>query len=184
MDGKRKIIIFETKIDEMRRTRVSRYGIVKDEKFLHQLYKLALLGATDKDYAEFFQVPLTTVTQWRDSAEVQFAIRKGRAEADATVAEALYRRAIGYSVEEEHVHMYKGKTVVTKVMKNYPPDSWAAARWLSLRQRGNWTEVNRTEVTQRNININQFDFEGLTNEELKMLRQIGLKQLSQNVGNN
>jgi len=39
-----------------------------DEKYNEQAYKLCLLGASDKDMADFFQVTESTLNLWKDRA--------------------------------------------------------------------------------------------------------------------
>ena len=42
-------------------------------------------------------------------------------------------------------------------IKHYKPDSWAALKWLSIRQRENWTDVSKMEITG-NVNHNIVEF--------------------------
>jgi hypothetical protein len=79
--------------------------------------------------------------------------------------------------------MYKDKPIIVKRRRFIPGDKWAQAKWLALRQRNKWSEVQRTEITQTNVNINKLDFSGFTEEEKRMLYSIGIKQLTQNIGN-
>jgi len=149
----------------------------------HTAYLLALLGATDRQIAEVMCVDRITVERWkRDDAEFLAELNKGKLVADTKVVEAFFKCATGYYYEEDHVCVWKGKTIVTKVKKYRPPDPWSCARWLSLRQRGKWSESQRVEITNTNINVNKLDLTGVTNEQLRLLRDIGLKQLTENAG--
>src|SRR5437879_6362163 len=59
--------------------------------------KLCLLGATDADMADFFDVAESTVALWkRTHAEFSESIKRGKAQADATVADRLFKRATAY----------------------------------------------------------------------------------------
>ena len=67
------------------------------EEYAEQALKLCLLGATDKEIAEFFSVSEQTLNSWKKKFP-QFleSLKKGKAVADANVASRLYSRAIGY----------------------------------------------------------------------------------------
>ena len=150
-----------------------------------EAYELCLLGATDKNIANVMGVSDGTIELWkRTKPEFLEGLNRGKTIADARVARALYERAIGYSHPDVHIAMYKGQIIKTDITKHYPPDSWAANKWLSIRQRELWADVQRVENTQTNININKFDFSGISTEELLVLKKIGMKQLSENVRDN
>ena len=55
-----------------------------------------LLGATDKELADFFEVSERTINAWK-AAQPTFlqSIKRGKAQADAEVASRLYERACG-----------------------------------------------------------------------------------------
>ena len=72
----------------------------KDE-YCNDVYKLCLLGATDKEIADFFEVDERTINNWKVAHPEFFqSIKKGKVKADAEVAERLYKRAVGYSFKE------------------------------------------------------------------------------------
>jgi hypothetical protein len=149
------------------------------EFMAEQAYRCALLGATDKQIAGVIGVDINTFDYFkRNRPEFLEALNRGKMDADAKVAEALYRRAIGYEVEEVDIKMYRGEIIKTTFIKHYPPDSWAAVKWLTIRQRTHWADIKVSENLQANININKFDFSELTTEELKMIKSIGLKQIA------
>ena len=144
-----------------------------------QAYRCALLGATDKEIAGVIGVDINTFDYFkRERPEFLEKLKRGKMEADSKVAEALYRRALGWEEEAVDIKMYKGQIIKTTYMKRYPPDSWAAFKWLTIRQRAHWTDIKVSESLQANININKFDFSNLTTEELKMVKSIGLKQIA------
>jgi hypothetical protein len=74
--------------------------------------KLCMLGATDDDLARLLEVPRETIDAWfAQVAGFAAAVRAGRDVADATVAERLYARAIGYSHAAEKIHNNRGEIV-------------------------------------------------------------------------
>lgn len=70
-------------------------------QYVEQGFRLALLGATDKEMAGIWQVDESTVNNWK-LAHPEFleSINAGKIEADAKVAASLYKRAIGYEYRE------------------------------------------------------------------------------------
>ena len=142
-----------------------------------QAFKLALLGLTDVEMADVMDININTFNMWkREHPRFLQKLRAGKIIADAKVAHALYKRATGFTVEEIHVCQHQGTVIQTPVMKYYPPDSWAANKFLSVRQRTLWADIMKTEHTNTNININKFDFTGISDEELMFLEKIGLSQ--------
>lgn len=70
--------------------RPSRYKQEYDE----QARKLCLLGATDKELADFFVVTETTVNNWKKAHKTFFeSIRAGKVVADMVIANSLYKSA-------------------------------------------------------------------------------------------
>lgn len=168
---------------ENKNTDIVRRGPQWNEDRIRQVYELALLGLTEAEMVKPMGVSIDTFTLWKQEKEgFMEALVAGRDLADSKVAAALYRRATGYTVKEQHVSIFKGVAVVTEVEREIPPDAWAANKWLSLRQRSRWSESQRVEITNTNININKFDFEGLSDAELLVLKKVGLLQLARDAG--
>jgi hypothetical protein len=109
--------------------------------YARQAYKYALLGLTLEDMADLFDVSHQTIYDWK-KAQPKFleAIQEGGRKADATVAESLYKRAIGYSHQEDHISNYMGNITITPTIKHYPPDTKAANVWLGVRDPSRWKE--------------------------------------------
>jgi len=150
-----------------------------------EAFKLALLGLSEQQIADHMEISLGAISLWkREHDEFRIALRDGKTEADSNAAAALYKRAIGYEYDEDHVSIFKGVAVITTIKKHVPPDPWSAARWLSLRQSKLWSETHKLEVTNTNVNINKFDFSGLSTEDMLVIKKLGLKQLTDNVGGN
>lgn len=110
-------------------------------EFDQQVYRLCLLGMTDKQLAVFFDVTETTINNWKKT-HYSFleSLREGKMLADAKVAEALYLRATGYSHPDTHIAVVDGEIVQTETIKRYPPDTGAAVFWLKNRQPQLWKE--------------------------------------------
>lgn len=106
-----------------------------------QAYRLCLLGATDKDLADFFGVCEATINNWKqDHPEFLESITRGKTAADAVIAESLFHRAKGYEHPEVHVSNYQGAITLTPLTKHYPPDTQAASLWLRNRQPEKWRD--------------------------------------------
>ena len=117
----------------------------KDE-YAHLARKFCLLGATNPQLAEFFDVSVTTIDNWLASKpEFLGAVKEGREYADAHVGESLYQRACGYSHPEEKIFCKDGEVTRVETIKHYPPDPTSLVFWLKNRRRDLWTD--RQEVT-------------------------------------
>lgn len=112
----------------------------KDE-YAEQAYKLCLLGATDKELADFFCVVEKTINNWKEAfpAFLQ-SITRGKMMADAQVAESLFKRANGYSHPAEKIMVVAGAVVREHYVEHYPPDTPAASLWLRNRQSAKWRD--------------------------------------------
>lgn len=108
-------------------------------EFVAQAEKLANLGATDAEIADFFDVDTRTLYRWKvDNEAFCHALKVGKAEADERVVQSLFRRAIGYTHADTHISNYKGDVTVTPIVKHYPPDTTACIFWLKNRQPDAW----------------------------------------------
>jgi hypothetical protein len=116
-------------------------------EYAEQAYKLCLLGATDKDMADFFEVDEATINRWKDAHnEFRESLKKGKMMADATVAQKLYHRAIGYEHNEIITASFQGQITDTmEVVKHYAPDPTAAIFWLKNRQPKQWRDKQEVE---------------------------------------
>lgn len=113
------------------------------EEFCAQAYKLSLLGMTDAEMAAFFEVEEKTLNNWK-AAHPKFlqSMLDGKENADADVAEKLYRRATGYSHDAVKIFMPAGASepVYAPYTEHYPPDTAAASLWLRNRQSAKWRD--------------------------------------------
>jgi len=131
------------------------------EEYNELAYKFCLLGATNVQLAEFFDVTEKTIYNWiLEKPGFLDAMNKGKHFADANVAEALYKRALGCSHKETHISNYLGMVTKTETVKHYPPDTGAAFIWLKNRGAYNWKDKHEVEHSgDMSINIGK-EFDG------------------------
>ena len=123
------------------------------EEYNEQVLKLCRLGATDKEIADFFDVTEQTINNWKTQHPDFFeSIKKGKVQADAEVADKLYKRATGYTFRETTFEKVGAKEETTEVgeegmesveqdvfkkkvvVKEMPPDTTAGIFWLKNRR--------------------------------------------------
>lgn len=132
-----------------------------DPAFVEQAKKLCLLGATDAEMADFFAVDERTINRWKnDHPDFCQALKLGKMEADARVAEKLYRRALGYSHEAVKIAVdaKTGDSAQVAYTEHYPPDTTAAIFWLKNRRPREWRD--RVEHTGEQGQAIRFVIEG------------------------
>lgn len=156
-----------------------------------QAFTFALLyGATDEQIALSMDVSIKTIEYWKlTKPEFMEALQAGKDQADARVAEAFYKRAIGYSHPDVHILSNRvkifdeeGKVIeerteplIVPITKHYPPDTFAGHKWLTIRQRAIWAEVNKAIPPP--VNLTQINFNMFTKQEKLVLEKIGMGQL-------
>ena len=122
------------------------------EEYCEQAEKLARLGATDREMADFFGVTEQTLNNWKtdkDGNETPFfeSLKRGKVESDARVVDSLYQRALGYSCREDKVFLVDKKPLIVPMMKQYPPDTTAAIFWLNNLRPSEWRDRQDINVT-------------------------------------
>ena len=118
-----------------------------------QAEKLCKLGATDAELADFFNIAESTLNNWKiEHPKFLESINKGKVQADAEVAEKLFKRATGYSHKDVDIKMYEGEIIATPLVKHYPPDTAAAIFWLKNRQKKKWRDKIETGFTDEDGN--------------------------------
>ena len=124
----------------------------KDE-YAEQAYNYCLLGATDEQLALFFDVSEQTINNWKKKHQVfSLALKRGKDQADAIIAQSLFHRAKGYSHPEDKIFNDQGIALVVPTTKHYPPDTTAAIFWLKNRRPDKWRDrINFVDETERNI---------------------------------
>jgi len=119
-------------------------------ELVERAYRMSLLGLTDQQLADFLGISCETLYAWKLSyPEFRESITRGKIQADAHVAEALYRRACGYSHDAVKIFMPSGASepVYAHYTKHYPPDTKAALRWLMNRQPDKWRDRQQVDVS-------------------------------------
>ena len=157
-------------------------------------WSLASKGATDEEIAAAFGVARKTIQRWSWRKETKpviapdgktvmktpdgktvtktekvltsfgEALQSGKEAADAQVELSLYKRCLGYDVEEEEkvidVHKDGSSKIgrITTRKRHIPPDTMAIMYWLNNRSRktGEWSqrqEVSLSNDTGGNVTI-------------------------------
>ena len=117
-----------------------------------QARKLCLMGYIDTEIADFFNIAVSTLNNWKhDKDGFMESLKDGRAGADMNVTVGLYERACGYSHIETKVFCNQGEITTHDVKKIYPPDPISIKYWLNNRQPEKWRE--KVEVEQSGSNM-------------------------------
>ena len=118
------------------------------QEYADQAYKLCLLGATDKELADFFGTTEQSINAWKDKYSEFFeSIKRGKDDADAKIAQSLYHRAKGYKHEAVKILQHNGEVIQVPYTEHYPPDTTACIFWLKNRQPKLWRDKQEHEVT-------------------------------------
>lgn len=118
------------------------------EEYNVQAYKLTLLGATDKELADFFEVSYDTIQEWKRIHEAfSYSLKEGKQIADATISESLYKSANGYMHEDTDIRVINNEIVVTPIVKYYPPNPTSLIFWLKNRQSAKWRDKTEQSAT-------------------------------------
>lgn len=160
-------------------------------------WSLAIKGATDADLANAFGVSERTINRWKyeydnsgnmiigeDGQRVLSAFGKalmeGKEIADAKVEKCLYKRAIGYDIEEEErivEYNADGSVKPIKVKRNkkpVPPDVMAIMYWLNNRKKntGEWSQKQEITLTNGNSGIEAAVRELSVDDARRLLKKI------------
>jgi len=110
-------------------------------EFIEQGRKLAEMGATDREIADFFGVRERTIYRWQhDFPEFCHALKLGKDVADDRVEKSLYRRAIGYTHDAVKILQFQGQEVIVPYEEHHAPDTTACIFWLKNRRRADWRD--------------------------------------------
>ena len=112
--------------------------------------KLAELGATDQELADFFDVDVRTIYRWKhDHDAFCQALKAGKEIADDRVERSLYQKAIGYEQDEVKIFMPGGaeEPVYASFRAKVAPDTTAAIFWLKNRRSQQWRDKQEHEHT-------------------------------------
>jgi hypothetical protein len=143
------------------------------------------LGARVQDLAEYFEVDINTVNYWiRTKPEFARAVKRGRLEAALKAAKALFQKAVGFSHPDVQIMQYKGNPVIVPYIKHYPPDAYAAHKYLTIIFREVWADTAKIEHKHSysgSIDVRSIEsiaLNELTKEQQELLFQLNLKQLT------
>ncbi len=97
---------------------------------------------TKKELASKIGVTEKKLEKWeKEHEEIAKAVRRGREITDATVENAILKKALGFCVTEvKKVIKADGAEEITTVSKCVPPDLSAASVWLKNRCPDKWTD--------------------------------------------
>ena len=139
-------------------------------EYAEQVYKLCLLGATDKELADFFGVSEQTLNTWKSQyPEFLESIKRGKLVADAEVAQSLYKRAKGYTYEEK---TFENGELTRTVIKEVAPDTGAAMAWLKNRRPQYWRDKQEIEHSGSMTHEVRHDLRKLDAAELAQLEEL------------
>lgn len=99
-------------------------------------------GLTDEQIAKRIGISRSTLLRWRKKEPVlQETLVASKEVADRAVENSLYRRALGYTWEEETRELVGGVLTVTKVVtRHVPAEAAAIIFWLKNRKPEVWRE--------------------------------------------
>jgi hypothetical protein len=116
------------------------------EEYNQQAFKLCLLRATDKDLADFFEVNVDTIHEWKKQhPEFSDSINEGKEQADMEIVNKLFHRANGMTVRTQKaikvkVNQHEEKVEIVEVDEAHPPDFQAIKFWLTNRKAEGWKD--------------------------------------------
>ena len=111
-------------------------------------------GMNLEEIAEKMGIGVATLRRWRKKyPKIDEALKRGSDAADIAVESALFKRAVGYVVEEVTKQLDKsGELVVVKVVqKVVEPNVTAQLFWLKNRRPDLWSE--RVDVTDKLVEV-------------------------------
>lgn len=157
-------------VNEVEKNKGGAPTLYKSE-YSEQVEKLCLLGAVDTDLADFFNVCVATINNWKkDYPEFLESIKRGKYVADANVASKLYNRALGYEHAEDKIFNDQGVPLIVPTTKHYPPDTTAAIFWLKNRQPDKWREKQEIDHTTKGDKIDSnIDYSKIPTEALQLI---------------
>ena len=108
----------------------------------------AMMGFTDEQLADFFEVTEKTILTWRlDHVEFATAVKAGKAETDDYVERCVVKGISGYFVEHQETVMIRGEPTVKTVRKWVPGNPGVGMRWLAARRPEIYREIKEDKLT-------------------------------------
>lgn len=145
---------------------------VKDKLILIEGW--ARNGLTDEQIAKNLGIAYSTLREYRERySALSAALKRGKEVVDTEVENALLKRALGYTYEEETIEeLANGSTKTKTVTKHIPGDTTAQIFWLKNRKPDVWRDKTAIEHSGE-LTTNNNPFSGLTTTELKELIKNG-----------
>jgi hypothetical protein len=121
-------------------------------EYAKQALKLCYMGATDAELADFFDVSIKTIWNWKvEHQDFLLAINKVEKEfADGRVQRSLYQRACGYTFDAVKIFNGPKGTVTVPYREHVPPDPVSCFFWLKNRRPEIWRDQSPTNNIQDN----------------------------------
>lgn len=95
-------------------------------------------GLTDEQIAHNIGINVATLYRWKNAySNICNALKKGKEVVDIEVENALLKRAMGYTYEEE---TFENGVLTKKVTKQVAPDTTAIIYWLKNRKPKQWRD--------------------------------------------
>lgn len=156
--------------ERLKRGRPSRFK----PEYVQQVEKLASLGLTDAQMADFFGVSEATLNNWK-VAHPDFleANARGKPDPNSLVERSLFQRALGGFTIKKTIKDDKGNVIKT-MEEEIPADVTAATKWLFNRDPKRWRDQQHVEV------FGTLDMTTLTPEEFEKRKAALLAQGAQN----
>ena len=144
--------------------------------------KLCVLGHTDKEIADFFEISVPHLTKWRaENPAIAQAMKSGKELSDERVERSLYSRATGYSYDAVKIFCSKDGVVTTvPYVEHAPPDTGACAFWLKNRRPELWRDRREIVATGDGKNLNDLTNDELDRQVVEALRRA--QELTRQVG--
>lgn len=126
-------------------------------------------GLTDEQIAKNLGIGYTTLKEYKNKyPSFSATLKRGKEVVDTEVENALLKRALGYTYDEETYEELADGTSKSKVVtKHIPGDTTAQIFWLKNRKPGVWRDKTAVEHSGEIKGNNPFT--GLSTEELKKL---------------
>lgn len=128
----------------------AKYKEWQEKDNLLKLEAWARDGLTDVQIAKNIGIVQSTLYEWKKKySAIDKALKKGKEVVDIEVENALLKKALGYTYEEEKTYIQEIDGKVTKrkeiVKKHMPPDTTAQIYWLKNRKPEQWRDKPKGE---------------------------------------
>lgn len=136
-------------------------------------------GITNDELAQLLGCGRTTAQAiLRENPEFRKIVDSGKREANLSVENALFKRAVGYEYEEVFTEVRVNKdgsgttTYVKKTKKHVVPDVLAQMAWLRNRQPDLWNIAQQKIDLNKTVSPDDIDLSSLSDEELKQFHKL------------